>query len=89
MKDRKRVLITGAAGFLGSHLCDRLLARSLHVLLNEPLATEVQNDLASIVRRRVEQRPGQHQAYGSKEQAGDNRCGDQADGLWSHDFPPE
>ena len=29
---RKRVLVTGAAGFLGSHLCDRLLADGHDVL---------------------------------------------------------
>ncbi|HQS05896.1 MAG TPA: NAD-dependent epimerase/dehydratase family protein, partial [Daejeonella sp.] len=25
MNQRKRILITGAAGFLGSHLCDRFI----------------------------------------------------------------
>lgn len=29
---KKKVLITGAAGFLGSHLCDRFLAEGFHVI---------------------------------------------------------
>ena len=28
----KRVLITGAAGFLGSHLCDRFIREGYHVV---------------------------------------------------------
>lgn len=29
---KKRILITGAAGFLGSHLCDRFIAEDFHVI---------------------------------------------------------
>ncbi len=36
---RKRVLITGAAGFLGSHLCDRFIKEDYHVLAMDNLIT--------------------------------------------------
>ncbi len=42
---RKRVLITGAAGFLGSHLCDRFLKEGFHVIGMDNLIT---GDLANI-----------------------------------------
>ena len=35
----KRVLITGAAGFLGSHLCDRFIKDGFHVLAMDNLIT--------------------------------------------------
>jgi dTDP-glucose 4,6-dehydratase len=35
----KRVLITGAAGFLGSHLCDRFIAEGMHVIGMDNLLT--------------------------------------------------
>ncbi|WP_199118649.1 UDP-glucuronic acid decarboxylase family protein [Pedobacter sp. ASV28] len=42
--ERKRVLITGAAGFLGSHLCDRFLKEDYHVIGMDNLITgDLQN----------------------------------------------
>ena len=38
-EQRKRVLVTGGAGFLGSHLCDRLLAAGHEVLCVDNLFT--------------------------------------------------
>ena len=35
----KRVLITGAAGFLGSHLCDRFIKEGFHVIGMDNLIT--------------------------------------------------
>jgi dTDP-glucose 4,6-dehydratase len=37
--DKKRVLITGAAGFLGSHLCDRFIAEGYEVIGMDNLLT--------------------------------------------------
>lgn len=36
---QKRILITGAAGFLGSHLCDRFIAENFHVIGMDNLIT--------------------------------------------------
>jgi dTDP-glucose 4,6-dehydratase len=36
---RKRVLITGGAGFLGSHLCDRFIREDFHVIAMDNLIT--------------------------------------------------
>lgn len=37
--EKERVLITGAAGFLGSHLCDRFIAEGYHVIGMDNLIT--------------------------------------------------
>ena len=36
---RKRILITGAAGFLGSHLCDKFIKEGYHVIAMDNLIT--------------------------------------------------
>lgn len=36
---QKRILITGAAGFLGSHLCDRFMKEDMHVIGMDNLVT--------------------------------------------------
>ena len=42
--ERKKVLITGAAGFLGSHLCDRFIKEDFHVIAMDNLITgDLQN----------------------------------------------
>jgi len=43
-----RILITGAAGFLGSHLCDRLLADSHSVVGMDNFITGNPNNLAHL-----------------------------------------
>jgi dTDP-glucose 4,6-dehydratase len=43
--EKKRILITGGAGFLGSHLCDRFLAEGYHVIAMDNLIT---GDLSNI-----------------------------------------
>lgn len=42
---RKRVLVTGGAGFLGSHLCDRLLAEGAEVLCVDNLFTGTKRNI--------------------------------------------
>lgn len=37
--NKKRILITGAAGFLGSHLCDRFIREGFHVIAMDNLIT--------------------------------------------------
>ena len=43
-----RILVTGAAGFLGSHLCDRLLADGHRVIGVDNFITGTQANLAHL-----------------------------------------
>ena len=46
---KKHVLITGGAGFIGSHLAERLIAESCRVTIIDDLSTSHRNNLASII----------------------------------------
>ncbi len=45
----RRVLVTGGAGFLGSHLCERLLARGDEVLCVDNFYTGTRHNIASLL----------------------------------------
>ncbi len=51
MKDewRKRVLVTGGAGFLGSHLCERLVERGVDVLCVDNFFTGAKENIAHLL----------------------------------------
>ena len=51
MSDKKRVLITGGAGFLGSHLCDRFLAEGYHVIAMDNLITGSLQNIEHLFKR--------------------------------------
>lgn len=47
--DRKRVLVTGGAGFLGSHLCDRLLAQGADVICVDNCFTGTKENIRQLL----------------------------------------
>ena len=47
--DRKRVLVTGGAGFLGSHLCERLLSDGAEVLCVDNFFTGRRSNVAHLL----------------------------------------
>jgi UDP-glucuronate decarboxylase len=47
--DRKRILVTGGAGFLGSHLCERLLADGHDVLCVDNFFTGTRDNILSLL----------------------------------------
>lgn len=48
-----RVLITGAAGFLGSHLCDRFMAEGFEVLGMDNLITGNMENLEHLLGNQI------------------------------------
>lgn len=46
---KERVLITGAAGFLGSHLCDRFVNKGFHVIGMDNLITGSMDNIAHLL----------------------------------------
>ena len=46
----KKILITGAAGFLGSHLCDRFIAEDYHVIAMDNLVTGTMDNIAHLMK---------------------------------------
>src|SRR5439155_14254936 len=46
---RKRILVTGGAGFLGSHLCERLLAAGHDVLCVDNYFTGTKDNIAHLI----------------------------------------
>lgn len=49
MQGLRRVLITGGAGFLGSHLCDRLIERGCEVHCMDNLLTGAEDNIAHLL----------------------------------------
>jgi UDP-glucuronate decarboxylase len=47
--DRKQILVTGGAGFLGSHLCERLLADGHDVLCVDNFFTGTRDNILSLL----------------------------------------
>ena len=50
---RKRILITGGAGFLGSHLCERLVAQGHDVICVDNYFTGRKDNVAHLLNNRV------------------------------------
>ena len=53
---RKRVLVTGGAGFLGSHLCERLVDDGNDVLCVDNYFTGRKDNIAHLLAHRISRR---------------------------------
>ena len=53
LRMKKSILVTGGAGFLGSHLCERLLAEGHEVLCLDNFATGSKRNIAHLIAARI------------------------------------
>jgi dTDP-glucose 4,6-dehydratase len=51
---RPRALVTGGAGFIGSHLCERLLAEDYRVVCMDNLSTGILENVAPLLAREAD-----------------------------------
>lgn len=49
ISNRKRVMVTGGAGFLGSHLCERLLSDGCEVLCVDNFYSGTKDNIAHLL----------------------------------------
>lgn len=49
ISNRKRVLVTGGAGFIGSHLCERLIGKGYHVLCVDNYYSGTRDNVAHLL----------------------------------------
>ena len=49
MMSQKRVLVTGGAGFLGSHLCERLMASGADVLCVDNFFSSTRHNIDHLI----------------------------------------
>ena len=50
MKSKKNILITGGAGFIGSHLCKRLLNDGNKIICLDNLFTGSKNNISNLIK---------------------------------------
>jgi hypothetical protein len=50
---KKRILIAGGAGFIGSHLCDRFMAEGFSVIAMDNLLTGDLTNIEHLLKRRI------------------------------------
>ncbi len=49
MITRKRILITGGAGFIGSHVCDALISNDNKLIIVDDLSTGYESNIEPIL----------------------------------------
>ncbi len=50
ISNRKRVLVSGGAGFLGSHLCDKLLKENADVLCVDNFYSGIKDNIIHLMK---------------------------------------